>query len=197
MGHNYNCVSSGVDCEVGCECDANSDDEWGACQHYKPRSNNPGYEEPQSKPIFSLRLDDLNPRHARVSVFNRGGNAGTLCIDASDLSRLAQRLADNGTFALKRGEHGRREEIPLGTTEYYECAHCKQVVQGWHAAHEWYSKPCKFGCTHEWQEIPGPHDEPDPDEELDQRREEELTAAIDLSEPDPMDPCGYANKQRR
>ena len=60
-------------------------------------------EEPQGKALFSLRLDDLNLKHAQLSVYNRGGLAGTLCIDATDLDILTHRLADSGTFAFGEG----------------------------------------------------------------------------------------------
>lgn len=33
--------------------------------------------------ISALRIEK-NPRHWFITVFNRGGNAGTLCIDAED-----------------------------------------------------------------------------------------------------------------
>jgi|GEM_PF-3705829 len=40
---------------------------------------------------------------------------------------------------------------------YFECQTCSQVVQGWHAAHEWIqccSRP-------HYHEVPGPQEEPE------------------------------------
>ena len=45
-----------------------------------------------NKPTFTIRIDDQNPVHARVTVFNRGGSAGQLCINTSDLGTFAKRL---------------------------------------------------------------------------------------------------------
>jgi hypothetical protein len=44
------------------------------------------------KPIFSTRIDDQNPAHTRVTVFNRGGNAGTLTVNTSDAAELIARI---------------------------------------------------------------------------------------------------------
>jgi hypothetical protein len=44
------------------------------------------------KPIFSTRIDDQNPVHTRVTVFNRGGNAGTLTVNTSDAAELIARI---------------------------------------------------------------------------------------------------------
>lgn len=44
----------------------------------------------------------------------------------------------------------------MSQERYFECKYCKQVVQGWYAAHEWYNKPCVKGKVHKWVEIAGP-----------------------------------------
>lgn len=46
-----------------------------------------------SKSLFSLRVDDQNPRHTRLTVFNRGANAGTLTILTDDLDEFQKRLS--------------------------------------------------------------------------------------------------------
>ena len=45
--------------------------------------------------------------------------------------------------------------------EYFECTICGDVVQGWHAAHEWYQGPCLEGSVHDWEECPGPFEDDD------------------------------------
>lgn len=41
--------------------------------------------------VSSIRIDK-NPRHWRITVFNRGGNAGTLCVDVEDGPTFVERL---------------------------------------------------------------------------------------------------------
>lgn len=47
-----------------------------------------------SKPelTFSFRVNDLNSRHTRLTVFNRGANAGTLTILTEDSEEFMTRL---------------------------------------------------------------------------------------------------------
>jgi len=45
-----------------------------------------------SKPIFSTRIDDQNPVHTWISVFNRGGLSGTLVVNTDDAEKLVARL---------------------------------------------------------------------------------------------------------
>jgi hypothetical protein len=42
--------------------------------------------------IFSARLDLLQGPHARVSIFNRGGLSGQLCIEREDVRDLLRRV---------------------------------------------------------------------------------------------------------
>ena len=42
--------------------------------------------------LFSTRIDDENPVHTQVTVFNRGGNAGTLCVNTGDAAELIRRI---------------------------------------------------------------------------------------------------------
>lgn len=42
-------------------------------------------------------------------------------------------------------------------TEIYECVNCGAVVQGWHAAHEWYARECIPGKVHEWRQQEEEH----------------------------------------
>ena len=48
-----------------------------------------------SKPVFFLRIDDLKSKHTRVTVFNRGANAGTLVINTDDLPFLFETFEAN------------------------------------------------------------------------------------------------------
>jgi len=45
-----------------------------------------------SKPIFSTRIDDQNPVHTWISVFNRGGLSGTLVVNTDDVEELVARI---------------------------------------------------------------------------------------------------------
>ena len=47
---------------------------------------------PPGKPVFSTRVDDENPVHVRLTVFNRGGNAGQLCVNTADAELLITRI---------------------------------------------------------------------------------------------------------
>ena len=51
--------------------------------------------------------------------------------------------------------------------EYFECTICGDVVQGWHAAHEWYQGPCLEGSVHDWEECPGPFEDDDDEGDYD------------------------------
>ena len=42
--------------------------------------------------IFSAHIIDENPVHTRISVFNRGGLAGRLCVNTYDAALLIARL---------------------------------------------------------------------------------------------------------
>ena len=42
--------------------------------------------------IFSAHIIDENPVHTRISVFNRGGLAGRLCVNTYDVALLITRL---------------------------------------------------------------------------------------------------------
>ena len=42
--------------------------------------------------MFTVRIEDQNPVHTRITVFNRGGNAGTLTINTSDVDEFITRL---------------------------------------------------------------------------------------------------------
>jgi len=41
---------------------------------------------------WSIRVDDKNPQHTRVSFFNHGGFSGTLVINTDDVADLIDRL---------------------------------------------------------------------------------------------------------
>ena len=48
---------------------------------------------------------------------------------------------------------GYQDDIKENETmnEIYVCRKCGQAVQGWHAAHEWYDRPCNDGTRqHDW-----------------------------------------------
>ena len=45
-----------------------------------------------SKPLFSIRIDDQNPKHTRLTIFNRGANAGQLTILTGDFDEFQKRL---------------------------------------------------------------------------------------------------------
>ena len=46
-----------------------------------------------AKSIWSWRVDEKNSTHWHITVFNRGGNAGRLCVEATDAEDLLVRLA--------------------------------------------------------------------------------------------------------
>lgn len=45
------------------------------------------------KEKFTVRIEDQNPVHTRVTVFNYGGNAGTLTINTSDVPEFIRRIS--------------------------------------------------------------------------------------------------------
>jgi len=52
-----------------------------------------GYRKPSTdKPVYSVRIDDENPVHVRLTVFNRGGNSGQLCVNTADAELLIERI---------------------------------------------------------------------------------------------------------
>jgi hypothetical protein len=59
-----------------------------------------------SKPLFSIRIDDQNPKHTRLTVFNRGANAGTLIINTDDLDELQKRLSGATVISQSVGTIG-------------------------------------------------------------------------------------------
>lgn len=44
--------------------------------------------------MYSVRIDDQNEQHTRVSVFNRGALAGQLTVLTSDAGELIRRITD-------------------------------------------------------------------------------------------------------
>jgi len=47
---------------------------------------------PEGKPVYTTRIDEKNPVHVRLTVFNRGGNAGQLCVNTADAELLIARI---------------------------------------------------------------------------------------------------------
>ena len=47
---------------------------------------------PKGKPVYTTRIDERNPVHVRLTVFNRGGNAGQLCVNTADADLLIARI---------------------------------------------------------------------------------------------------------
>ena len=60
--------------------------------------------------LFSTRIDDENPVHTRVTVFNRGGNAGTLCVNTEDVEELVARIEGKRSSIVNQ-----QAEIVTGT----------------------------------------------------------------------------------
>ena len=48
------------------------------------------------KPIISTEIDDQNPVHTRIKVWNRGRLAGTLVVNTSDAAEIISRLEGDG-----------------------------------------------------------------------------------------------------
>lgn len=44
------------------------------------------------KPLLTVKVEDRNPAHTRIKVWNRGGLAGTLTINTSDAAVVIGRL---------------------------------------------------------------------------------------------------------
>lgn len=63
-----------------------------------------------TKPVFSTRVDDQNPVHTRITVFNRGGNAGTLVVNTGDAAELIARIEGKGTSVVNQ-----QAEVVTGT----------------------------------------------------------------------------------
>ena len=67
------------------------------------------------KPVFSVRIDDKNPVHVRLTVFNRGGNAGQLCVNTADAELLVERIEASVEWIENQWEKFDKEryDIPL------------------------------------------------------------------------------------
>ena len=79
------------------------------------------------KPVFSTRIDDQNPVHTRITVFNRGGNSGTLVVNTSDASELIARIEEQAN-EIQPYNYGDKFD---GDWERY--ALCPQCGREWEA----------------------------------------------------------------
>lgn len=70
------------------------------------------------KPLLTARVEDQNPAHTRIKVWNRGGLAGTLVVGTSDAKRVMARLV--GTAALLRIRDYRSEDAATSEQERAE-----------------------------------------------------------------------------
>jgi len=54
------------------------------------------------KPIISTKIEDQNPVHTRIKVWNRGGLAGTLVVNTSDAAEIIRRLEGDGHTSISQ-----------------------------------------------------------------------------------------------
>ena len=54
------------------------------------------------KPIISTKIEDQNPVHTRIKVWNRGGLAGTLVVNTSDAVEIIRRLEGDGHTSINQ-----------------------------------------------------------------------------------------------
>ena len=69
-----------------------------------------------SKPIFSTRVDDQNPVHTRISIFNRGGNSGVLVVNTDDADELIRRLEGNSAIVNQQIDTVEQHASVVGVT---------------------------------------------------------------------------------
>lgn len=71
--------------------------------------------------VFAVRVDGRNPRHWHLSVYNRGGLAGALCVDADCGEELMKRIEGAELTRLREENQRLRqalEEIAKGEGPY-------------------------------------------------------------------------------
>lgn len=51
-----------------------------------------GWQDGHKPLISSIRVNSKNDRHWHISIWNRGGRAGTICVDAADGPAIIERL---------------------------------------------------------------------------------------------------------
>jgi len=54
--------------------------------------------------ISSIRID-RGPRHARISVWNRGGLAGVLTVNDEDADEIGRKLTDNNSTKIRQDRY--------------------------------------------------------------------------------------------
>ena len=54
------------------------------------------------KPIISTKIEDQNPVHTRIKVWNRGGFAGTLVVNTSDAAEIVGQLEGDGHTSISQ-----------------------------------------------------------------------------------------------
>ena len=54
------------------------------------------------KPIISIKIENQNPVHTRIKVYNRGGLAGTLVVNTDDAAEIIRRLEGDGHTSINQ-----------------------------------------------------------------------------------------------
>jgi len=60
--------------------------------------------------LFSTRINDSNPVHTTIAVFNRDEQAGTLCVNTEDVEELVARIEGKRSSIVNQ-----QAEIVTGT----------------------------------------------------------------------------------
>ena len=63
------------------------------------------------KPVISTKIENQNPVHTAIKVWNRGGLAGTLVVNTDDAAEIIGRL--QGAPARIRQVVAERQDAPL------------------------------------------------------------------------------------
>lgn len=64
------------------------------------------------KPVISTKIDDQNPVHTRIKVWNRGKLAGTLIINTDDAAEIIGRLEGASASIRKKVAESASVQMP-------------------------------------------------------------------------------------